>query len=279
MRIIRWTSLSLALAAAALVTGCGTMDMGDVYGPGPRDPSYDRGDHGDTVQGTVERVSPRDRVIVVISGDSGDPDGRYDLRNGGDRRQGGGRYFLYYDDRTTVEYQGRTFDPQDLEPGDRVQADVTDTGDRWVAQDIHVVYDSSGGVARDGSDDRYDRGDRDDRRDRRDRDDRYGRGQDRQDRDMTDLRGTVRTVDTRNQTVEIEPSSSSQYDSSGSHGRSGVVLVQYDSSTTVQFEGRRYEPSNLERGDVVEIQARRDPDGQWHAAQIVVVGEGEPMRR
>jgi hypothetical protein len=254
MRIIRWTSLSLALAAAALVTGCGTMDMGDVYGRGPRDPYYDRGDRGGTVQGIVERVSPRERLIVVSNEET---DGRYDLRNGEGRRQGDDRYFLYYDDRTTVEYQGRTFEPQDLEPGDRVQADVTDTGDRLIAQNVQVLYDVSSG----GYDDRPDRSDPSD----------YDRG-------LSDLRGTVRTVNARDRTLEIEPSDS-RYDSNGSYGRPGVLLVQYDSSTTVQFEGRRYEPANLERGDVVEIQARRDPDGQWHAQQIVVVGEGEPVRR
>jgi Domain of unknown function (DUF5666) len=254
MRIIRWTSLSLALAAAALVTGCGPMYVDDVYGrPGPRDPYYDRGDRDGTVQGTVERVSPRERLIVVSSRDA---DGRDDLRNGD-------RYFLYYDDRTTVEYQGRTFEPEDLEPGDRVQADVADTGDRLIAQNVQVLYDvSSRGPG--GYDDPSDRPDRSDPSD--------------YDRSERELRGTVRTVNTRDHTLEIEPLDS-RYDSRDSYGRSGVLLVQYDSSTTVQFEGRRYEPANLERGDVVEIQARRDPDGGWHAAQIVVVGEGEPVRR
>jgi hypothetical protein len=273
MRIIRWTSFSLALAAAAFLTGCGTMDMGDVYGRdrGPRDPYYDRADR---VEGTVERVNTRDRLIVVNREETDD---RYELRNGpDDRRYDGDRVFLYYDDRTTVEYQGRTFQPQDLEPGDRIQVtDVDDRGDRLIAQDIQVLYDvSSSGQG--GYDDRTDRSDPSYPSDRSDHD-QYDRDRDNRDRSATALQGTVRTVNTRDHTVEIEPDS--RYDSSFSTGGSGVVVVRYDSRTSVEFEGRRYEPGNLERGDVVEIRGRRDPDGLLLAEQITVVGEGQPVRR
>jgi hypothetical protein len=279
MRIIRWTSFSLVLAAAALLTGCGTMDMDDVYGRdrGPRDPYYDRAGN---LQGTVERVNPRDRLIVVNRGET---DGRYDLRNGqDDRRDDGDRVFLYYDDRTTVEYQGRTFAPQNLEPGDRIQVnDVDDRGDRLIAQDIQVLYDVSSGDQNSGPyDNRDNRGGREDRGDRSnpyDRNDQNDRN-DQSDQSATDLRGTVRTVNTRDHTVEIEPSDS-RYDSNFSTGQSDVVVVRYNSRTSVEFEGRRYEPGNLERGDVVEIQARRDPDGLLLAEQITVVGEGQPVRR
>lgn len=247
MRIIRWTSLSLALAAAALVTGCYTTDMDDVYGRGPRNPYDDR--YG-SVEGTVERVNTRDRYIVVDRNE----DPRYDLRN--DRRDRDGRrydrdrVFVYYDDRTTVEYQGRTFEPGDLEPGDRIQVnDADDRGDRLIAQNIQVLYDVS----------------------------RQGPGG-YEDRTGQDLRGTVRLVNTRDHTVEIEPDDS-RYDSNFNTGRPGVVVVRYNSGTSVEYQGRRYEPGNLERGDVVEVQGRRDPDGLLLAERIVVVGEGQPGGR
>jgi uncharacterized protein DUF5666 len=255
MRIIRWTSLSLALAAAALVAGCGPMYTDDVYGrgPRPRDPYYDR---NGSMQGTVERVSPRERLIVV---DRGDDDPRYDLRN--DRRDRDDRVFLYYDDRTTVEYQGRTFRPEDLEPGDRIQvSDLDDRGDRLIAQDIEVLYDVSSGSGGYDTPNPYDRPYPSDRSDRSDYD--------------HDLRGTVRTVNTRDRTVEIEPSDS-RYDSNFNTGRSDVIVVRYNSSTSVEYQGRRYEPGNLEQGDVVEVQVRRDPDGLLLAERIVVVGEGQ----
>lgn len=254
MRIIRWTSFSIALAATVLLTGCGTMDMDDVYGRGPRDPYHDRA--GRDVEGTVQRVNTRDRLIYLDRRDGG----RHDLRNeGDDPRYGSPEIAIYYDDETTVEYQGRTFRPEDLEPGDRIQASIGRTEGGLLAESIQVLYDvSSSGPG--GYDDRTDRSDQSDR-------DRYA----------TELRGTVRTVDTRNHTVEIEPSP--RNDSGNPYDRSGVVLVQYDSATTVQFEGRRYEPANLERGDVVEIALRPDRGERPMAAQITVVGEGQPVHR
>jgi len=266
MRIIRWTSFSILLAATVLLTGCGTMDMDDVYGRdrGPRDPYYDRA--GRDVEGTVQRVNTRDRLIYLDRRDGG----RYDLRNDrDDPRDGSPEIAIYYDDRTTVEYQGRTFRPEDLEPGDRIQASIGRTEGGLLAESIQVLYDvSSSGPG--GYDDRSDQSDQSDH-------DRYDR--DNRDRYATELRGTVRSVDTRNQTVEIEPSSASRNDSGNPYDRSGVILVQYDSATTVQFEGRRYEPSNLERGDVVEITLRPDRDRGERpmAAQITVVGEGQPV--
>jgi hypothetical protein len=279
MKIIRRTSFLIALAATALLAGCGTMDMGDVYrgdrgDRGPNDPYYDR--TGSDVQGTVVRVNTRDRLIFLDRRNSG---GRYGLRNDGDQSDTGAEIAVYYDNRTEVQYQGRSYRPEDLEPGDRIQADITGrSGEGLLARTIQVVYDASSN----GSvpyDDRADRGTRDPYNGGV-RDNPYDRGG--QGDTMTELRGTVRSVDTRNQTVEIQPSSSSSlYDSRDSSDRSGVVVVEYDSRTTVEFQGRRYDPTNLERGDEVEIAIRRDRDrgDRLTADQITVVGEGQGGRR
>ena len=56
------------------------------------------------------------------------------------------------------------------------------------------------------------------------------------------------------------------------------MTVRYDTSTTVQFEGRSYKPENLERGDEVEIEVR-NLNGQLLAEQILVVGEGRSIGR
>ena len=164
------------------------------------------------MQGTVRSVDTRNRLIVV---DSEGTDSRYNLRNGNDNRE----VTLYYDDRTTVEHSGRTYRPEDLERGDRVRADVQETsGDRLVAQQIEVLYDVSGG---DGT-----LGNQDDTR-------------------TSDLRGTVRYLDTRNHTLEIEasrygsgfaPEGSS---SSDRYNSNDVVVVTYDSQTVVEYQGRR----------------------------------------
>src|SRR5262245_22131221 len=131
MRKITSTSfLMTALFAAALLTGCGSSDLGGILGGGSSGSpsSYPSSSRADEVQGTVERVDTLDRRIVI----DGDASYRTDLRNGNEELS------LYYDDRTTVEYQGQTFRPQDLEPGDRIRADVGQSGNRLMVDRIEV---------------------------------------------------------------------------------------------------------------------------------------------
>lgn len=236
MRQIRSTLFCLtALTAAVLLAGCGSSGIGDVLGGG-RDDRYEPTTSASDVRGTVERVDTLDRRIIVDVEGTGY---RSDLRNGGDDE-----VVLYYDDRTRVEFEGRTYRPEDLERGDRILADVDRSGDRLIAEEIEVLHDVSGG------------GTSGDLR-------------------ATELRGIVRYVDTRSRTLEIEPSRSG---SGFPTNRSGAVLVTYDSQTTVEFEGRRYQPENLERGDVVEIELR-DLGNQLLAEEILVVGEGSAAGR
>jgi hypothetical protein len=227
-RTLSISFLTALVTAAALLAGCGSSGIGDVLG-GPRDPDRIAGD----VRGTVESVDTRNRLIVVDS----EASATY-LRGGEDDE-----VVLHYDDSTRVDYQGRTYRPEDLERGDRIVADVEQTsGDRLYAQDIQVLYDVSGGTGGSLGD---------------------------------DLRGVVRYVDTRDRMLEIVPSS---YDSRFSTGRSDVVVVYYDSQTVVEYQGRRYAPENLERGDEIEVDVR-DSGGQLIAEQIVVIGEDRTVTR
>ncbi|HEX9942145.1 MAG TPA: hypothetical protein VGG03_09025 [Thermoanaerobaculia bacterium] len=239
MRTIRWTLFLTALAAAAILAGCGSTGLDDVLGGGRGSDNTTYKSVGD-VQGTVARVDTLDRRIVVDLEGTGY---RSNLRNGDDDQVS-----LYYDDSTRVEFQGRNYRPQDLERGDRIRADVERSGDRLLAEEIEVLYDVSGGTGTTRDDDYL---------------------------GTSELRGTVRYVDTRDRTLEIEPS---RNDSRYSTGRSGVVVVHYDTSTTVEYQGRRYQPENLERGDVVEIELR-DRGGQLTAEEILVVGEGGSITR
>ena len=232
-----------ALAAAVLLTltACGSSGVGDILGS-PRDDSGSSypGSLGD-VRGTVERVDTRDRFIVV----NGDDSYRSNLRNGNEE------IVVYYDNSTVVRHDGRSYRPEDLERGDRVEIDVDQSGSRLIAQDIEVVHDATAGTGTGTGTGTYD--------------DDY--------RSTSEVRGVVRYVDTRARTLEIEPRSSSF-----STGRQDVVTVRYDTSTTVQFEGRNYSPENLERGDEVEIEVR-DLNGQLLAEEILVVGEGRSIGR
>ena len=254
MRHIRLICMVLALAGSAVLTGCGSTGVGDILGGGSssgNDGSTsgsgtggtydDRYDTANNVRGTIERVDTVNRRIVVDREASSS--GNY-LRNGNEDET----VTFYYDDRTTVEYQGKNYRPQDLESGDRILADVSETSGRLVAEEIQVLQDatSSNGTIGNGSGGTYD----DDR--------------------ASDLRGTVSYIDTRNQTLEIEPSGSTRFSTS----RSGVVLVHYDAQTTVEYQGRSYKPENLERGDEVELQVR-DLGGRLMVDEIQVVRDAQ----
>lgn len=228
-------SFLAALVAALVLTGCGSSGIGDILGGSTGTSTDDPYDQNiNNVRGTVERVNTTERYIVVDAEET-----TSNLRNGGDDEM-----VLYYDDRTTVEFQGRTFTPADLESGDRILADVDSNGSRLMVEEIQVLYDVTSNTTDDYDDDRYD-----------DDNDPY-------DTRTTEVRGTVRYVDTREQTLELEPST----------GRSGLVVVHYDTSTIVEFEGRRYKPENLERGDRVEVEVR-ELNGRMIAEEILVVGE------
>ena len=267
MRLNPLNGFLAAVTTAVILTGCGSTGIGDVLGGGrdsgntgntDNSTSDPYGQRSNEVQGTVERVNPRDRYLVVDVEAS-----RYNLRNGNE-----GEVTLYYDDQTDVEFQGKTYQPQDLEPGDRIRAEVDSTGSRLLAQQIEVLRDVTGGGSSDSTgvlggyddDDDY----RNDRNDRNDRDDDYNLSE--------DLRGTVRYIDTRGRTLEIEPVRNSRFttDSGSSSSRSGVIVVHYDAQTVVEFEGKRYTPDNLEQGDEVEVDVR-DSGGRLMAEEIVVV--------
>jgi hypothetical protein len=257
MRIPRWTGLMIALAAAAVMTGCG-VEYYDSPGYPGRHHARGRDADRDGVEGTVVRVNHRDHVIVLDSGD-GDRDGRgRDIRN---------EIAVSYDDDTIVEFQGRDYQPEDLERGDRIQAEIDSREERPVARHIEVTYDASrdrdrGGVAPAPPD-------APGRPEAPDRDDSGIQGAP----SAADLRGTIRDVDTDSHSLEIELASDDDSDDS-SDDPSGVVVVHYDYQTTVQYQGRSYKPENLEEGDVVEIQLRRGRGGQPVAGQILVIGEG-----
>jgi len=210
------------LLAAAFLAGCGPE-----YYPGDQrypDGAYGRNGEPGDIRGTVESVNPRERLIYL------------DAENG-DRDRG--PVVLSYDDGTTVRYQGRSYQPESLERGDRIQVSVDrDDDGRLLAESIDVLYDvSQGGPPPPGA---GGYGDRD-------------RGEDR----AGSLRGIIRAVDVSAQTIEID--------------RGGErITVGYDDHTPVIFQGERYNPDNLERGDEVRIRVH-DYDGRPFAQEIVVV--------
>lgn len=74
-----------------------------------------------------------------------------------------------------------------------------------------------------------------------------------------DLRGTVAFVDTRSRLIRLDGA-----------GYGGNTQLAYDARTTVEYQGRLYRPENLQRGDLVRIQARQVGNNQWLAERIIV---------
>lgn len=122
-------NLALLMAIALAAASCGTLgslgDLGDILGSrGPRDSS--------DVEGTVTTVDVRDRRIDVDV---------HEVNNLREDRPGSS---IYYDADTVVLYEGRRYEPEDLERGDVIQAEGSNTGGRYVADEIEVVRNVRG---------------------------------------------------------------------------------------------------------------------------------------
>ena len=117
------------LALGLLAASCGTLGglggLGDILGSGG--PS-DRSD----VEGTVLRVDTADRRIDL------------DVHRVNNLREDRPDSTLYYDSDTVVLYQGRTYDPEDLERGDQIVAEGANVSGRYVADEIEVVRNVRG---------------------------------------------------------------------------------------------------------------------------------------
>lgn len=74
-----------------------------------------------------------------------------------------------------------------------------------------------------------------------------------------ELRGAIGYVDPRARVIEID---------GGGYG-ANRARVRYDDRTVVEYQGRRYRPQDLERGDLVRIQARQQGN-EWLAERIWV---------
>lgn len=121
-----------SLCAASLIGGCASMDnvLGGNKSPAPGNPVPA---NVSDVRGTVQNNDPQQHALT-LSSESGS---QLNLRNAD-------RVVLYYDNATTVTYQGQQYTPQDLESGDRIAANVQREGDRLLARSINVIGNASG---------------------------------------------------------------------------------------------------------------------------------------
>lgn len=227
-------AIAALLATSALLAGCATMDG---YGNYP---------------GGYGQPTPRAPTPSYPSQDYPSPGypsqyasqlqgtvETFDPRNGrilvvlDDQRSGGAqRLEVRYDQRTRLLYQGREGVVEGLERGDVIRFDATASGRDAYARQIEVVRNVRDGG---GYGDQYGGG--------------YG----------NDLRGSVAMVDPRTRVIRLDGA-----------GYGNDVQLAYDARTTVEYQGRSFRPENLQRGDLVRIQARQVGNNQWLAERITV---------
>src|SRR5437762_5240486 len=125
---------SFAVAAAVLLlilAGCGATQ--DIFGNG----NGSQQPYTNTIHGTVDYVDTSTRSIV-LNNTSG-----YNTMLSGSSSGSNGNVRVYYDNNTSVQWQGRTYRPEDLERGDQIDVTVRQSGNQLIADSLNVTYNAN----------------------------------------------------------------------------------------------------------------------------------------
>ena len=220
---MRHKSLIGAALAVMFLAACGSTGIDDVLGGG-NSPSNTSAYE---IRGTVDSVDTNSRSIWLtnVSGTN-----QSMLSNSGS----GNTVRIYYDDQTTVDFNGQSYRPENLERGDQVAARVGETNNNTLFADrMTVLHDvsgnnNSGSFPNTGS---------------------YG----------STVRGIVTYVDASRRTIEIDRTSGAN------------VVVEYGTNTPVYFDGNTYRVGDLERGDEIEIRVSDLGSGRYSAQDVTVL--------
>jgi hypothetical protein len=216
-----YKTLAAATLTLLLLAACGTSGnggIGDIFGGrNPSNAAYD-------IRGTVDSVDTNNQYIYLtnVSG--------YDGASLNTGRRSSLR--LSYDNRTTLNYQGQTYRPDQLERGDEVSVRADQSGNQLIAESMDVTYNSRGGMASSSSG-TYGT---------------YG----------SVMHGTVRSVDTSRRTISVDQSNGS------------FATIEYNTNTPVSMNGRSYSPSDLQPGDEIDIRTNDLGRGRLAAQDITV---------
>jgi len=215
----RYKNLADATFALLLLAACGSSGngIGDIFGGG------NNTNNAYQIRGTVDSVDANSQSIYLtnVSGYN------TNLNTGGSSS-----VRVYYDNRTTLNYQGRTYRPDQLERGDEVTVNVNQSGNQLIAQTMDVTYNTRGGMAS-GSNGTYGN---------------YG----------SVMHATVRSVDTYRRTISVD------------RGNGSYTTIEYNTNTPVSFNGRSYSPADLEPGDEIDIRTNDLGSGRIGAQDITV---------
>jgi hypothetical protein len=215
----RYKLLTGAALALLLLASCGS--TGDIFGTNPQGSSNPQNQQ---LRGTVDSVDLNSRSIYLVNVSG----------YGSMLSSGGNAVRVYYDNGTTVSYQGRTYRPEDLERGDQIDVTVQQSGNTLIAQSVNVLNDvrTSGTYPTNTNPSNGT----------------YG----------SLIHGTVRSVDTSRRTISLDT------------GYGPYAVVSYGSNTPVYFNGRTYATVDLEVGDEIDIRVQ-NPGSTSPMAQDITV--------
>jgi len=145
---------------------------------------------------------------------------------------------VYYDANTRVDFQGRSYKPEDLERDDVVEVRTHSSGSQVMADQIIVTRDTNGSIGAAG---------------------------------QQQLRGTIGNINTAARVIELDSIAFQQGQVQGFDAtkNGSSTTIAYDASTIVEYQGQRYGVGNLERGDVVNIDVSQIGSG-YLAKRITV---------
>lgn len=240
-------TFAAAVFALLLAAACGSSGIGDILNGGGNSNAG-----MSSIHGTVDSVDTNSRSIYLTN-----VNGYNSLRDS----SGSNSVRVYYNNNTTISYQGRNYHPEDLERGDEVTVRVDQNGNQLIAESMDVTYNNRGGMASssNGTYGTYPSNTNT-----------YPNGTYGNNNGYSTLRGTVSYVDTANRTLELTGTSwMSGFQGNNTGSR---VVVSYDPNGGVDWNGRSYPVTNLERGDVVDVQvANSNSSNNWFANRITLV--------
>jgi hypothetical protein len=220
------TAAAIALLFVAACGSSGNSGLGGIFGGGSNS-----GTANTEIRGTVDSVDLNSSSIYLINASSNTGSM---LSNSGSG--GGNSVRVYFDNRTAVDYQGRSYQPADLERGDQVAVRVDQSNNnRLYASSMSVLYDArSNGSYPSGS--------------TNPNNGTYG----------ATLHGTVRSIDTYRRTIAVDA------------GYGSSTTIQYNTNTPVYFNGGNYTPADLEVGDIIDVRGSNLGSNRYQAQDITV---------
>jgi hypothetical protein len=221
----RMKAVSAAVFALLLTAACGLINNGTSSPSGSPYPSGSTYPTTSEIRGTVDSVDLNSRSIYLtnVSNYSSNLN-----PNGGGNN---GNVRVYYDDRTTVSYNGTNYRPTDLERGDQVSIRIDQSGNQLLAQSMNVLYNARGSMASSGSSAPY---------------------------GVSSVHGTVRSLDTYARTISVDP------------GYGSYMTINYASNTPVYYNNRTFAISDLEVGDQIDAHVSDLGGGRFNAQDITV---------